>query len=487
MSQKRPTNSAHLRRKFWSWSVALATTWTGGTISAVALPNSQVWAQETESNAGEKVEFDSKQFDSLIKSKKLAEATELLDAALKEKPADAALWRYNAILCSALGSQNPASALARAGSQAENLLSLDDLSNQQVIALRSMISLVSANSQDAAAALKLIEQAESKVRNSSSEKLISSLKIDVLVRHDQFAEAKSLLDSQFAAKLPPQEYFSTAIQYINALGSSYEADVAKVEAEAVARANALVEGDRVSADHAMTYANFMLFLVSKNTYDDPKKAMELINSLDAVLEKIDDTDNSSRQIQSLGQRVTQQRELISKSLKRLELIGQVAQDFGEFADHNHLIGMEEKSLQELRGKVVLLDFWAVWCGPCIATFPHLREWHEKYSEKGFRIVGSTKFYNWQWDEIAGKAVRSNSEVSPEDELAMLEKFRRSYDLPYGFVITDKEVNYGESFGVTGIPQAVLIDKSGRIQMIRVGASEKNARALHDKIEELLAQ
>ena len=43
--------------------------------------------------------------------------------------------------------------------------------------------------------------------------------------------------------------------------------------------------------------------------------------------------------------------------------------------------------KELEGKVVLIDFWAVWCGPCIATFPHLREWRDKYSDKGLVIIG----------------------------------------------------------------------------------------------------
>src|SRR5262249_41467442 len=47
---------------------------------------------------------------------------------------------------------------------------------------------------------------------------------------------------------------------------------------------------------------------------------------------------------------------------------------------------ETKKLSDLKGKVVLLDYWAVWCGPCIATFPHLRDWTKEYGKEGLEIV-----------------------------------------------------------------------------------------------------
>ena len=125
-------------------------------------------------------------------------------------------------------------------------------------------------------------------------------------------------------------------------------------------------------------------------------------------------------------------------------------------------------------------------GPCIATFPHLIEWQEKYGDKGLKIIGITKYYGYEWDDESGKAKRGE-DVSPETELTMLERFRESYKLHHGFIVTPKESDYAGKFLVTGIPQAVLVDKEGKIRMIKVGSGDANAQALEAEIESLLNQ
>jgi thiol-disulfide isomerase/thioredoxin len=139
---------------------------------------------------------------------------------------------------------------------------------------------------------------------------------------------------------------------------------------------------------------------------------------------------------------------------------------------------------DLQGKVVLLDFWAVWCGPCVATFPHLREWNEKYAGKGLVIIGATRYYSYDWDEQA-KRSKKTADLSPAAEQVALAAFAKHHELSHRFMVMPKESQFSKNYGVSGIPQAVLIDRAGKVRMIRVGSGEANAHDLEGMIETLL--
>ena len=140
--------------------------------------------------------------------------------------------------------------------------------------------------------------------------------------------------------------------------------------------------------------------------------------------------------------------------------------------------------KDLKGKVVLLDFWAVWCGPCIATFPHLREWQDKYAGKGLVIIGITRYYNYTWNENAERAMRAQGKVAPGQEHGMLQRFAAHHQLKHRFAIQkDREIS--SFYGGTGIPQAVVIDRQGKIRLIRVGSGEQNAKDIERAIRQAL--
>ena len=140
---------------------------------------------------------------------------------------------------------------------------------------------------------------------------------------------------------------------------------------------------------------------------------------------------------------------------------------------------------DLQGKVVLLDFWAVWCGPCINTFPHLREWQEKYGDKGLVVIGLTRYYDWDWDDELGYAAKAASDVGDSEEQEMLKKFAAYYHLKHRFAIQEEGDSLDEYYGVSGIPHVVVLDKEGKIRMIRVGAGKQNAEDIDKLLAELL--
>ena len=140
------------------------------------------------------------------------------------------------------------------------------------------------------------------------------------------------------------------------------------------------------------------------------------------------------------------------------------------------IGHDPIPLERLRGRVVLLDFWATWCGPCIATFPRLRSWHKKYGGDNFIIVGVTQYYGQQ----------DGKRMTTLQELDFLNTFKEKYKLPYPFAIV-AETEAPMKYGISAYPTTVLLDRRGVVRYIGIGAGLEESENLEDMIKKVIGE
>ncbi|MEP6850145.1 MAG: TlpA disulfide reductase family protein [Acidobacteriota bacterium] len=139
------------------------------------------------------------------------------------------------------------------------------------------------------------------------------------------------------------------------------------------------------------------------------------------------------------------------------------------------VGRDPVTLENLRGKVVLLDFWMTWCGPCISTFPRLRGWYKKYSDKDFVLVGVTQY----------EGSKEGKRMSPLQELDFIKTFKDKYNMIYPIAI----VRPGETakFGIAAFPTTVLLDRNGVVRYIGIGSGGEEAENLEGMINEVLKE
>jgi peroxiredoxin len=118
-------------------------------------------------------------------------------------------------------------------------------------------------------------------------------------------------------------------------------------------------------------------------------------------------------------------------------------------------------LSDYRGKVVLLDFWATWCGPCKIEIPWFKDFQRKNKDRGFEVLG-VSMDNDGWDDVKPFASRMG--------------------INYRLVIGDDAVSqlYG---GIEALPTTFLIDRYGKIAAAHVGLSSK--KSFEEGIEQLL--
>ena len=103
----------------------------------------------------------------------------------------------------------------------------------------------------------------------------------------------------------------------------------------------------------------------------------------------------------------------------------------------------DKSLEDLRGKVALLDFWATWCKPCLETMPRLQKLHGEHSGRGFEVWGVSI------DE-------------GEDRIRKIERMADKLDISYPILVDAKPTPAWYLFKVKAIPAMYLLDGEGRI-------------------------
>ncbi len=123
-------------------------------------------------------------------------------------------------------------------------------------------------------------------------------------------------------------------------------------------------------------------------------------------------------------------------------VGQVLPDFSAAVD----LDGEPISLADYRGKVVLLDFWAVWCAPCLGEIPRIKAVYEKYHDEGFEVIG----------------------VSLDEDAAMLREFIEEQEIPWRQILDDEGFGgaFAKRYGIRSIPAPFLMDREGKVISVK---------------------
>jgi peroxiredoxin len=127
-----------------------------------------------------------------------------------------------------------------------------------------------------------------------------------------------------------------------------------------------------------------------------------------------------------------------------------------------LLGLDQKKvkLRGYRGKVVLLNFWATWCAPCLIEMPHFVDWQKEYAARGLQVIG----------------------ISMDDDPAPVRSLSTKLLLNYPVAMGDEKL--GELYGgILGLPVTYLIDTTGKVRAEYRG--ETDLKAIEKQLRQLL--
>ena len=144
------------------------------------------------------------------------------------------------------------------------------------------------------------------------------------------------------------------------------------------------------------------------------------------------------------------------------------------ADHLELVssscsltllnGESAKKLDELKGKVIYIDFWASWCPPCVKSFPFMNQLNNELKDQGLHVIG----------------------VNLDEKVSDAEKFLERYPVQFS-VLADPSKQCAKELQVMAMPTSVIIDKNGKIRHIHKGFRMDESEKLRSLVTELLQE
>ena len=155
-------------------------------------------------------------------------------------------------------------------------------------------------------------------------------------------------------------------------------------------------------------------------------------------------------------RATSIRTRIQKNINLLGLEGKTAPPLEEKV----FLGAKPSPLSALRGKPVILFFWAHWCGDCKQEGPILAEIQKEYASKGLVVVAPTQHYGY---------VARGEEAPPAEELKYIDQVRRTYYPNLLNVSAPVSEENFKNYGASSTPTLVIIDRSGIVRVYHPGA------------------